>query len=283
MVYFCADDYGLSAESNIRIENCIENGILNKVSVFPNGEITNLQKCLDLGAKLTLHINLIEGRPLSNPAEIDLLVGEDGCFRHSFVGLLLLSLFRRKQLYAQLCKEIQSQIRFWKQTVGENTPMMVDSHQHTHMIPCVFKALTHVICEEGVTVEYIRIPAEPISPYVLTPSLYSRYSLVGLAKQWLLKTLFLFHRKEFKRLNTRRAYFMGVLFSGKLEEGKMRKLLPRYVKFAKKRGCDVEVGFHPGYFEAGEKPSIPIREDFQKYYFSHWRKIEHDTLLNIRF
>ncbi len=283
MVYFCADDYGLSAVSNARIEHCIQNGILNKVSVLPNGEITDLQNCLNMGAKLTLHVNLIEGRPLSDPAEIDLLVGEDGRFKHSFVGLFLLSLFKRKQLYAQLYKEVQSQLRFWKQVVGENTPVMVDSHQHTHMIPCVFKALTRAICDEGLTVEYIRIPAEPILPYVLTPSLYLRYSPVGLVKQWLLKVLFLFDHKELMRLNTRRAYFMGVLFTGKLDEAKVRKLLPRYINLAKKRGCDVEVGFHPGYFEAGERPSIPIREGFQNYYFSRWRKVEHDTLMNIRF
>ena len=43
MIYFCADDYGVSAESNTRIEECLKNGILNKCDVrklyFPTGNL----------------------------------------------------------------------------------------------------------------------------------------------------------------------------------------------------------------------------------------------------
>ena len=39
MIYFCADDYGISKEYNKCIEECVDKGILNKVSVMPNGEI----------------------------------------------------------------------------------------------------------------------------------------------------------------------------------------------------------------------------------------------------
>ena len=39
MVYFCADDYGISKEYNRCIEECVKNGALNKVSILPNGEI----------------------------------------------------------------------------------------------------------------------------------------------------------------------------------------------------------------------------------------------------
>ena len=46
MIYFCADDYGVSKNSNSRIEKCIESGVLNKVSVIPNGEISDLKEHL---------------------------------------------------------------------------------------------------------------------------------------------------------------------------------------------------------------------------------------------
>ena len=36
MIYFCADDDGISKTSNERIEYCLKNGALNKVSVLPN-------------------------------------------------------------------------------------------------------------------------------------------------------------------------------------------------------------------------------------------------------
>ena len=39
MVYFCSDDYGISKEYNRCIEECLEKGVLNKVSVMPNGVI----------------------------------------------------------------------------------------------------------------------------------------------------------------------------------------------------------------------------------------------------
>ena len=39
MIYFCADDYGISEGANSRIENCLENGVLNKISVLPNGKV----------------------------------------------------------------------------------------------------------------------------------------------------------------------------------------------------------------------------------------------------
>ncbi|MEE1048402.1 MAG: ChbG/HpnK family deacetylase, partial [Clostridia bacterium] len=86
MVYFCADDYGISTYGNSRIENCLENGVLNKVSVLPNGEISDFkQRLSDKAAIISLHINLVEGRPLSNPNDVDLLVSESGYFKYSFI------------------------------------------------------------------------------------------------------------------------------------------------------------------------------------------------------
>ena len=67
MVYYCADDYGISGMSNRRIAECVENGALNKISVLPNGEIDDWEYVLSQSkAELSLHINLVEGIPLSD-------------------------------------------------------------------------------------------------------------------------------------------------------------------------------------------------------------------------
>ena len=88
MVYFCADDYGISDEYNRRIEECVDKGSLNKVSVLPNGRIDGfVEKFSDKDVLLTLHLNLVEGRPLSPLEDISLLVDENGCFKYSFIGL----------------------------------------------------------------------------------------------------------------------------------------------------------------------------------------------------
>ncbi len=285
MIYFCADDYGISEGANSHIENCLENGALNKISILPNGKIPDFKKQLSgKDATLSLHINLVEGRPLSNPRDVDLLVSKSGCFKYSFVGLLALSLSpKRKKLEKQIYKEIQRQIKFWKKAIGETIPVAIDSHQHTHMIPLVFKTLMRVIEDESLHVEYMRIPAEPILPYICIPSLYFEYRPTGLAKQWLLKTFALINRREFKKSKIQSAYFMGVMFSGKLNETRIKKLLPHYIELAQKHNRNIEIGFHPGMIKDTENLMDGIRRGFKKFYVSLWRNIEYDTLINFKF
>lgn len=284
MIYFCADDYGISEGANSRIENCLENGVLNKISVLPNGNVSDFKKRLsDKAAMISLHINLVEGRPLSNPKDVDLLVSESGYFKYSFIGLLALSLSpKRKKLEKQIYKEIQNQIEFWKKTMGETLSVSIDSHQHTHMIPLIFKTLMRVIKEEGLKVSYLRIPNEPLLPYIYTPTLYFEYHPVGLVKQWLLKTFAFINRKELKKSEIKYAYFMGIMFSGKLNEVRIKKLLPHYLNLAKKHNKDIEIGFHPGYIKDRENLIGGVRQDFKKFYYSPHRKIEHDTLINFK-
>lgn len=280
MVYFCADDYGISKESNNRIESCLESGVLNKVSVLPNGETDDFKnRLLEKNAKLSLHINLVEGFPLS---DANLIVSDKGNFKYSFIGLFFLSLFgKRKQLKKELYKEIKMQIDFFRTNVGEETPLFLDSHQHTHMIPLVFKTLVKVIKDEGINIENIRFPSEPILPYILTPSLYFKYGVTGIIKQWLLKFLGFINNKELKKLNIKPNIFMGVIFSGCVTEEKIKKILPKYLKIANKNGKDIEIALHPGYVEKGEHLIKGCRAGFEKFYFSQWRKVEYETLLNL--
>ena len=284
MIYFCADDYGISKECNSRIEKCIESGVLNKISILPNGELENFKQRLSkYDVKLSLHINLIEGKPLSTTQEIDLLVNEEGNFKYSFIGLLLLSLsHKRKQFKNQLYKEIKEQIVFWKKNMGEK-PLWIDSHQHTHMIPLIFKTLMQVIKDEGVDVEYLRVPDEPVLPYLLTPSVYTDCGFIGLIKQLLLKFFSLINKKSFKKSNIDTAQFLGVMFSGKVTCERIKKVLPRYLEIAEKQGRDIEIALHPGYLETGESLMDGCRTSFKKFYLSPSRKIEYDTLNNFKF
>ena len=277
MIYFCADDYGISKSSNTRIEECLKNGVLNKISVLPNSDALDFKRrLLGENVKLSLHLNLIEGYPLSKKEDVSLLISDKGIFKYSFIGLFFLSIFgNRSLLKKQLYNEIKMQIDFWKKEMGEETPILVDSHQHTHMIPLVFKTLMRVIKEENVEVEYIRIPAEPILPYIKSPSLYFKFRPIGLIKQWLLKFLKFVNRKELKKANIKSALFMGIMFSGQLTEDKINKLLPYY----KKQNENIEIAFHPGYLESRESLIDGFRQNFKKFYYSKWRRIEYDTLL----
>lgn len=281
MIYFCSDDYGISQEYNKCIEECLKKGILNKVSVLPNGEIEDfVQKLSGKDVLLTLHLNLVEGHPLSPLEEIGLLIDENGCFKHSFIGLFLKSFsFKRKELEKQMYTEIRNQIHFWIEKTGDKS-LSIDCHQHVYEIPWIFKTVMQVIRDEQLDVKYLRIPAESIRAYLFVPSLYTAYSLTGLIKQCLLKGLAFYNRRYLKGMSFTSAHFMGVMFSGKMNEKRVKKLLKYYLHLSEKNKRNIEVAFHPGYAEDDLKLIAGCREDFKKFYSSPWRNAEYETLMS---
>ncbi len=282
VIYFCADDYGLCDQVSHHIRQGIHNGVLNKVSVFPNFCIPDLNSiCESKEVRLSLHLNLVEGKCMANREEINLLADKNGNLKHRFGGLFRLWLFRTPQLEEQLYREIKAQVLFWNQHLPKGVPFCIDSHQHTHMIPAVFRALVRVLTEENIALHYMRIPAEPILPYLKTPSLYTTYQPANLLKQWLLNFLWLINQKQSNAKNIPTSLFMGILFSGKMEEKRVRKMLPKYQKIAEKKGLDIEVLFHPGYLS---EPIRGLSENnivFQNFYYSKKRKTEFDSVMKL--
>lgn len=282
MIYYCADDYGLNEASSERIVQCIEDGVLNKVSVFANLEHTDLHKLpQDKPLLVSLHLNLVEGKCLAKPEEIPLLADKNGCLRHAFGGLLKLSLLHRKAFEAQVYKEVKAQVEAWKRILPQGTPFCIDSHQHTYMIPSVFKMVVQVLKEENVAVQYMRIPAEPLLPFIQTPSLYGTYTVTNLIKQWLLKFFWLIDKPMLKEFPVPTAYFFGILFSGKMDAERVLKVLPKYIKLAKKRGRDVEVLFHPAYLAAEEADFEGKNIAFPEFYLSKNRKTEFEAVMTL--
>ena len=280
MIYICADDFALCTESSEHILDCIKKGALNKVSAFPGAD-TDLYRELPPDTPLSLHINLVDGKCMANPEEIDLIADKDGRFIHSFAGLAHLWIFKRKKFEAQIYKEIRAQILFWKNHIGTDRPFLVDTHQHTHMIPSVFRMLLKLIEEENLNLKYLRIPAEPILPFVKTPSLYFSYSPVNLVKQWLLKFLWLINKPVAKKYNIPTAIFFGILFSGNMDFKRVEKVFPEFIKLAKKRNMNLEVLFHPGYVSGNEISSEIANAKFKNFYLSDKRKDEFDTVMKI--
>ena len=186
-MYICADDYGISEGACRHIEECIKKGALNKISILPNSDFADCSKYLEKdNVLLALHLNLVEGKSLSDASDVSLLVSENRHFKHSFEGLLLLSLSKnRKEFERQIYKELKEQIFFWKEKTGQTGALILDSHQHTHMIPLIFKTLMRVIRDEKIDVEYIRTPSEPILPYLMTPSLYFTYSAINILEMYI--------------------------------------------------------------------------------------------------
>lgn len=282
MIYICADDYGLCNKMSAHIQTCIEKGAINKVSIFPNFNKIDFGKILEnKNVKVSLHLNLVEGKCMANSGEIDLIADKNGDLKHTFGGLFKLNLFHAKKLETQVYKEISAQVLFWKSILPKGTPFCIDSHQHTHMIPAVFRALYKVLRDEEIAITYMRVPAEPIMPYIKTPSLYFTYKPINIVKQWLLKFLWLINKRQARKQNIPTSHFFGILFSGKMDDKRVNKILPKYKKLAEKDGKDIEVLFHPGYLEKGELNFKNENIVFKEFYLSKNRKTEFDSVMNI--
>lgn len=270
MIYICADDYGLIKDGDKHIEECINAAAINKVSIMAaeNMKIPENALC-------GLHINLVEGKATGKNYKA--IADENGNFKYSFMGLFIKSILPgRKKMQKEIYREISNQIKLIKKNLPDDASFCVDTHQHTHMIPLVFKTLLKVIEDEGARVSYLRIPAEPLLPYIKSASLWTTYSIPNIIKQFLLNFLWLFSKKKFKESGMKTAAFMGIMFSGKMDRERVLKVLPRYIKIAEKKKCDIEMLFHPGYTEKA------IDTKFKKFYLSNGRKTEYDSVMNLK-
>lgn len=282
MIYFSADDYGISSSTSSHIQKCVEKGAINKVSIFPNFDGFDLNQILkNNNIKVSLHLNLVEGKCMADAKDVDLIADINGNLKHTFGDLFKLNLFHAKKFEEQIYKEIKAQVLFWKSILPEGTPFCVDSHQHTHMIPAVFSALIRVLNDEGIAVDYMRIPVEPILPYIQTPSLFFTYKPINIIKQWLLNFLWLFNKSRARKYNIPASYFFGILFSGKMDEKRVSKVLRKYKNLAEKDGRDIEVLFHPGYSEENERDFENKNIVFKEFYLSENRKTEFDSVIKI--
>jgi predicted glycoside hydrolase/deacetylase ChbG (UPF0249 family) len=102
------------------------------------------------GLEIGLHIDLVGGRPISDPATVPSLVNSDGRFHRlaDFSARLLTGRIRT----AELAAEIRAQTARAREWGIE--PRAWDSHQHTHLMPPVARVVAHIAREQGV--RYLR-------------------------------------------------------------------------------------------------------------------------------
>ena len=132
-----ADDLGISRGITDNILRCADEGALNSASVVVNCDASAyaLAECRKRpGLRLALHLNLVEGRPLSPPGALDLLTDGDGFFRHTFFSLWKLWWLsgpaKRARLARQINLEFTAQIEAFRRASSENAPLAIDSRGH---------------------------------------------------------------------------------------------------------------------------------------------------------
>lgn len=255
-----ADDYGIT-ESQARAilglsSACGGTGALSSVSIFANSSAfpyaSELARPYVASGKLkmALHLNLVEGAPCADAREIPLLVDERGMFRNDFVGLLKCSRGpARDELARQLEVEIAAQIAcFLREFPQLKGAFRLDSHQHTHAVPAVFRAALIACEQEGVVLEHLRCPIEPLSPH---RRVKSKLDPVNLAKDALIASLWK-RNAPLMPAGCKTSLFCGVLLSGRMDVVDSALIDAFAVEAASRHASGIEVLFHP--------ISVPIEE-----------------------
>jgi predicted glycoside hydrolase/deacetylase ChbG (UPF0249 family) len=275
MIFIHADDYGVSDSSADTILNCINAGSVRSVSVRAN--VVGLEKYAALlkkrAVRVGVHLDLVEGRCVAPKEKVFLLADSDGYFRHGFVSLWLKYIFASKKVKMELKKhvalEFQAQTENLKKHINFSA---VDTHCHTHMIPFIFDVCADIARKENAV---LRIPCEPSLPFIKHVSLWLTYKPANILKHFLLNVLGMRKQCALKR----QCRFFGVMFSGKMDLARVKKILPEMAALAENNGEDLEVLFHPCAASADERIDTKNKK-FENYYKAPERVLEKETVLS---
>jgi predicted glycoside hydrolase/deacetylase ChbG (UPF0249 family) len=152
-----ADDLGLCASVTDGIFDAHRHGIVRAASLFAIGEdagraarMARAEPALRVG----VHLALIDGEPLSPPAEVRSLVDENGKFPSDYRQFVRRYITGRVRI-SQVEREWRAQL---ERTIGLGiAPAHLDSHQHLHLLPGLFE-LTLRLCR-AYRVPRLRVPS----------------------------------------------------------------------------------------------------------------------------
>jgi predicted glycoside hydrolase/deacetylase ChbG (UPF0249 family) len=279
--YIHADDIGLTKTITDNIIKCYDNGTLTSTSLIINGyaydyAVDVLKKRNDI--RVCIHLNIAEGKSLVDRKEVFLITNERGFFNKSFFYFLFANYFANKQkktsLKEQIKKEFIAQIITFKRDFN-NKPVLIDSHQHYHLIPFIFDVLVEI--SEELQVKYIRIAKEPFFLHLNKYNDFFSYAGINIIKHFLLNhlsKLAIIKLKNKNILYTKK--FIGILFTGKMNYKIVNKILK---KTNNKSEEITEFLFHPGYPDESERQFWFGRKELEKYYYSENRKKEQNEIV----
>jgi predicted glycoside hydrolase/deacetylase ChbG (UPF0249 family) len=133
-----ADDFGLRTSISKAILYCFEQEYINSTSIITNGfffeEAVDMYHTSTSIKNVGVHINLSEGKPVTNFNSKKFLDG-NGNWNIKKVNKIYNVLNKEDQ--AAFSKEIYAQIN--KAIVNKIPIVHLDSHYHTHTLPCFYK------------------------------------------------------------------------------------------------------------------------------------------------
>lgn len=274
--YLHADDIGASKSISNNILEC--SSILNSVSTIVTGEyFPELNKCTRLNENfkfISCHLNILEGKPITDPDKIPLLVDKNGYFNNSFINLILKYLLSSKtyrfNLVKQISLEFSNQISHYIKICSPRE-IRIDSHQHIHAIPFIF----NLIIKLNFPIKYVRLPYEKFTFDIEIirkfPENYIKWVILNTLSQ-------ICKRRYLLNSNIKcNDFLIGVLGSGCMNIRLLSKFLSRFKK-SSGENLNIELLFHPGGAVQSEAYLWRNVTRFFDFYISRGRIIEKEML-----
>ena len=154
-----ADDFGAAVVVNEAVERSHTEGVLTAASLMVGAPaaadaVARARRLPKL--RVGLHLVLVEGRPVSDPADVPDLVTAHGLFRTDMAGLGL-EIFLSPRVRRQLTAEIEAQFKAYAAT---GLPLdHVNTHKHFHLHPTIADLIVRIGRPYGL--KAMRTPAEP--------------------------------------------------------------------------------------------------------------------------
>lgn len=294
IIWYHADDFGVSFAQSEKILACYRDGALNSISVIPNvPDLGSVLEILDnadkdFAIRRVLHLNFVEGKPLAGAENVPLLVDKRGYFDKSFGALFIKSIAagekKRKKLKAQIKAEIAAQL---KAVVKEHDFRItaVDSHRHYHMIPLVFDSIMEVLEQKEfacINISCMRIPADPLYPMLSTPNRPQKAKPLNFVKWLIFKALSARCIRLLKKKGIEIPVFFGILYTCEMEWDIVSALLSAYRSYAEKRNASLELMFHPGNLTAEYEMLDAKHRKLWDFYTSDERFFEAECMKMLR-
>lgn len=301
-----ADDYALTVNTSKDILSCMQKGGLDSISVMSN--MSCFRECMELLyqnistlpflPKMSVHLDFVEGRSLAGAEQVPLLTKDStDLMGLSWGGLFLLSYlpWKRQAVKEQLKKEIKVQMETAQAAINrameiakehgiacKQKSIRIDSHQHAHMIPVAWEALTEVVAEEQYEVEYIRNSKEVLGAFLAEVSLWRTYRPINFVKNILL-SLYSHKVDRFAQThNLEQMYLWGLVMSGHMDYDRIVRLYPKIAAKADRDNRALEIVFHPGLTLPEEVSEEMDGEAARDFYLWPDRHVEMDAVSKIK-
>ncbi|MCS3556220.1 MULTISPECIES: carbohydrate deacetylase [unclassified Sphingobacterium] len=271
-----ADDFGVATEISQNILDCVSNGSISRVSMICNTNTFLQDELSKHSTALTyaFHINLVEGKPISNKLAVSSLLNENGEFKSSFFTYTLRYYFssnkNKKILRNEVKIEIESQLKKY-QELTKNKEIHIDGHTHIHMIPFILNIIIQL--KKQYNIKSIRLPREK---FYFGAGLRDYFSS-NLIKHLVLNILSEIQIRKIKKEGFKHNdYLIGILSTGSMSVSSLTNAVDSLSR--KKQNMIVEILFHPGFVNDRNNIEWTKNNIFIDYY-SNFQRIKEKEML----